>query len=38
MGRAVKINITLPEEEFNEVDAFFRPSFPDATKIIRLFC
>ena len=38
MGRAVKINITLPEEEFKEGDAFFGPSFPVATKIIRLFC
>jgi hypothetical protein len=37
MGRVVKINITLPEEEFKEVDAFWGPSFPDATKI-QLFC
>jgi hypothetical protein len=37
MGRVVKINITLPEEEFKEFNAFFRPSFPKATQIIQLF-
>ena len=33
MGRAVKINITLPAQEFKEVDAFLDHHFPTPSKL-----
>ncbi len=35
MGKAVKINITLPEEELREVDAFIQRQGPTRSGLIQ---
>ncbi len=35
MGRAIKINITLPEEELREVDAFIQRQGPTRSGLIQ---